>query len=372
MRKRISALVLKCSLLGLSFSASAELASLSDDELSSVDGAGIGLVFEDFVFDHGDDQSSGQTFKINGIKSTQGEDVEITVSQLYIARSGSNYGENLNPVNLGRLNNPFEIDLIDGNTLTNSNANTAVANKAIMQFAAPTKVDASVGYDCLSTSAVAGSGTCSSRPADDSAGFSGERPDFGLKLQVAVGSKDSHNLNLHAKSAVFDGSYLRLWGDDDRKQMVGEYRLNFYTPELSINTCDPTGQNCGSTIYMRNFELELALGNRFQPMYMSVTETQDGDIAPGNFVYEIKAISHQYMSQLPANGKCDASNPCSSTAQQAYDFFKNYYENDEFRSNLRIGALEIGDINASGKNFGSAKIEGMLIQYLKISSHDLN
>lgn len=345
--------------LAFSSLASAELATLSDDEMSTVDGAGIGLVLEDFVFDHGDDQANGQVFKITGIKSTAAspEDVEITVSQLYIARADSNYGENLNPVNLGRLVNPFQIDVIDGATL-------GIGNKAVLEMAAPTKVPFAEGYDCLSSSATAGSGTCSSRPMDLGAGFNGERPDLGLKLGVAVGSKTPHNININAKSAVFDGSYLRLWGDDDRHQLVAEYKLNFYTPELSINSCDPSGQNCGSTIYMKNFELELALGNRFQPMYMDV----NGD---GNFVFEVKAIAHQYMNQLPSSGKCDAGNPCSANAQAAYDFFKSYYENDEFRSNLRIGNMTIGDINASGKDFGSARIEGMLIQYLKVTSHDL-
>ena len=66
--------------------AKAELASLSDNELSSVDGAGIGMVFEDFVFNAVTDASNGQSFKISGIKSTKGEDVDITVSQLYNSR----------------------------------------------------------------------------------------------------------------------------------------------------------------------------------------------------------------------------------------------------------------------------------------------
>ncbi len=340
------ALVLSISFPAL---ASAEFSSLSDDELSSVDGAGIGLVLEDFLFDHGNDQSNGQVFKITGIKSTapSREDVVITVSQLYISGSGSNYGKNLSTVNLGRLVNPFKIDVIDGAPL-------GIGNKAVLEFAAPTKVSESSGLNCLD--AGAGSGRCSSRVS--------ERPDIGVKLGVAVGSKTPHNVNIHAKSAVFDGSYLRLWGDDDQRQLVAEYKLNFYTPELSINSCDPSGQNCGSTIYMKNFELELALGNRFQPMHMNV----NGD---GNFTYEIKAIAHQFMNQLPTSGKCDASNPCGANAKAAHTFFKNYYTNDDFRSNLRIGNLSIGDVNATGRDFGSARIEGMLIQYLKVTSHDL-
>jgi len=352
--------------------AKAELASLSDNELSSVDGAGIGMVFEDFVFNAVTDASNGQSFKISGIKSTKGEDVDITVSQLYIANAGSNYGETLNPVNLGRLVNPYEIELLDGNDI-------GLDDKAILQFAAPKKIAAGTGYDCVSASAVEGSGACSSRPAgtDATSGevIIGERPDLGLKLQVQVGANAPDSLSINAKSAVFDGSYLRLWGDDSKNQLVGEYRLNFYTPELSISSCDASGQSCGNTIYMKNFELELVLGNQFQPMSIGVTEAQDGSIQPGNFVFEIASIKDYadqkgYMANLPSNGLrsgCNGNTSCES----AWDFFNGYYTNPDFKSNLRIGAMHIGDISGSGQNFGSAKIEGMTIQYLKMSSHDL-
>ena len=77
------------SLCIVSFAASAELTSLSDNDLSEVDGAGIGLVMDDFAFSHGHSPSEGKVFRITGIKDTSGEDVVINVNQLYIARSGS-------------------------------------------------------------------------------------------------------------------------------------------------------------------------------------------------------------------------------------------------------------------------------------------
>ncbi|WP_250656518.1 hypothetical protein [Alkalimarinus coralli] len=403
---KLKRLVTRCSFSALVVcgAANAELASLSDDELSDVDGAGIGLVFEDFVFDARTDAGAGQSFKITGIKNTAGDqDVEITVSQLYIANSGSNYGENLTGVNLGRLVNPYEIELIDGDDI-------GIEDKAVLQFSAPKKYEATTtvnldrdldgsldteidssgatvlkqyaanaeGYDCVLAGATMGSGTCGSRPTGIDAASSevilGERPDIGLKLQVQVGSNQSDNLSIHAKSAVFDGSYLRLWGDDNKKQLVGEFRLNFYTPELSINACDASGQNCGNTIYMKNFELELALGNTFQPMSIGVTEALDGTIQPGNFVFEIASITEYasqkgYMANLPTNGKRESCG--NDSCRAAWDFFNDYYTKPDFKSNLNIGAMHIGDISAGGQNFGSAKIEGMTIQYLKISSHDL-
>ncbi len=349
-------------LLGVAWftSANAQLSSLTDDELSNVGGQGIGMVFEDFVFSHGHDPAKGNLFKITGIKSTQGEDVEINVSKLYIARGAvngdfsqdSNYGQNLNPVNLGRLTNPYEINVLDGNTI-------GITDKAVLQIAAPTKVDASVGYDCLSPAAAAGSGTCSSRPATSA--YKGERFDAGMMLNVKVGNKNAHDLNIHAKSAVIDGSYLRLWADEDMDggsgtQLVAEYRLNFYTPELSINSCDASGQNCGSTIYMKNFELELALGNALQPMYLDVNGS-------GNFVFRVKSIA----KALPVN-TISADGLSSSDGNKTWNALNEYYTdpNGVYKSNLRIGELSVGS-----QSFGSSRIEGMLIQYLNIESHDI-
>ncbi|GAA3556470.1 MULTISPECIES: hypothetical protein [Marinobacter] len=323
--------------------AKAELQGLTETELSEIDGAGIGLVLEDFKFAHGTDVQNGRVFKIGGIKSSQGEDVEIVVNKLYISGSGSNYGQTLGSVNLGRLVNPFTIDVVDGNDI-------GVQDKAVLSIAAPTKVAATEGYNCMGGGG-AGSGVCSSRPS--TATFVGERPDIGLQMNVTVGSNQSSNLNIHAQSAVIDGSYLRLWGDNDRRQLVGQFKLNFYTPELSINACEQDGTNCGSRIRMSDFALELALGNEFQPMFLDV----DGS---GNFVAEIQAI------QKPAPGTIGADGLRSSSDPATWDFYNDYYTNPEYRSNLTIGNFSVGN-----RDFGSARVEGMLIQHLKIQTKDL-
>lgn len=328
-----------------SISARAELQSLSEAELSNVGGAGIGLVLEDFRFEHGTDVQNGRIFKIGGLKSTDGRDVEIVVNKLYIGGSGSNYGEDLGTVNLGRLVNPFRIDVVDGNTI-------GVTDKAVLEFAAPSLVDATEGFDCMGESAVAGSGTCSSRPAGAEFG-NGERADIGMQMNVAVGTDRSANLNIHARSAVIDGSYLRLWGDNDRRQLVGQFKLNFYTPELSINACSQDGSSCGSRITMKNFALELALGNELQPMFMDV----DGG---GNFLVEVAAIQQPQPGEIGSDGLRDSSDPAT------WDFYNDYYTNPDYRSNLTIGNLSVGD-----RDFGSARIQGMLIQHLKIQTKDL-
>jgi hypothetical protein len=328
---------------------SAELQDLSERELSEIDGEGIGVVLENFKFSHGTDMpdsngNQARIFKIGGLKSTDDRDVEIVVNHLYISGSGSNYGQSLSPVNLGRLVNPYRIDVIDGNDI-------GIKDKAVLEFAAPALVGAARGYDCMSSGAGAGSGPCSSRPA--TAGFVGERPDVGLQMNVAVGEDRSANINIHAKSAVIDGSYLRLWGDDDRQQMVGQFKLNFHTPELSINACSQDGLSCGSRITMTNFALELAIGNQLQPVFFDVDGT-------GNFVVEVEAI------RRPAPGAIGADGLRGSSDAETWDFYEDYYTNPEYRSNLHIGNFSVAE-----RDFGSARVEGMLIQHLDIRTKDL-
>lgn len=328
----------------------AELQGLSETEMSAIDGAGIGLVLENFKFSHGTDEpdASGEQariFRIGGIKSTDGRDVDITVNHLYISGANSNYGETLGPVNLGRLLNPWRIDVVDGNDI-------GIANKAVLEFAASTKVAAGQGYDCMDSAAGPGSGTCSSRPA--TADYIGERADVGMQMNVAVGDDRSANINIHAESAVIDGSYLRLWGDNDRRQMVGQFKLNFYSPELSINACAQDGSSCGSRIRMSDFALELAIGNQLQPVFFDV----DGS---GNFVVEVAAI------RRPQPGEIGADGLRASSDAEAWDFYESYYTNPEFRSNLKIGNFSVGD-----RDFGSARVQGMLIQHLNIKTRDLS
>ena len=183
-------------------------------------------MMDDFVFSHGHNLAEDKVFRITGIKSKDNEDVIINVNQLYVARSGSNYGANLEGVNLGRLSNPYEIDLVNGDDI-------GLIGESVLQLSAPMKVAQADGYDCLDANAVQGSGTCSSRPSS-SDWVNGERPDIGLELELNVGAETPKNLNFNVQSAVFDGSYLRLWGDEDVNKMAAEFRLNFYTPQLEF------------------------------------------------------------------------------------------------------------------------------------------
>lgn len=335
--------------LCLAGSAMAELEGLSENEMSEIDGAGIGVVLENFKFSHGTDEpdatgNQARIFRIAGIKSTDGRDVDITVNRFYVSGANSDYGENLTGVNLGRLINPWRIDVVDGDDI-------GIEHKAVLEFAAPEMVSAAEGYDCLSTGALAGTGTCSSRPA--TADYNGERADIGMQMNVGIGADRSANINIHAQSAVIDGSYLRLWGDGGRNQMVAQFKLNFYSPELSVDVCAHDGSTCDSRTYMSDVVMELALGNQLQPLFLDV----DGG---GNFVIDIAAIRKPAAGEIGANGLRGSSNT------EAWDFYESYYANPEYRSNFSIGNFSVGS-----KDFGSARVQGMLIQHLSIRTKDL-
>lgn len=325
----------------------AELSALTDDDLSEVDGAGIGFVMEDFAFSHGHNPSEGKVFRITGVTDSDGNPVTINVNQMYVARSGSDYGAVLDGVNLGRLDNPYEIDLLNGDDI-------GLPGEGVLEIAAPRMVDVTQGYDCLDPAAVQGSGTCSSRPANASF-LAGERPDLGVELEINdLGQAQTH-LNVHATSAVFDGSYIRLWGEDTR--MAAEFRLNFYTPALEVSTCAVSGSACTSKMTMSDFKLELALGNTFQPLYIGA------DNLTGGLTFQIGQMTTDFLVNIDVSGQSDGS----AQGDIAYAFYDDYYSNPEYRSNISVENIGFG-----GTSLGSAKIEGMLIQYLDVRLRDLD
>ena len=305
---------------------------------------------EDFTFSHGTDTpdangNQARIFKIGGLKSTDGREVEIVVNHLYISGTGSNYGQNLSPVNIGRLVNPYRIDVVDGNSI-------GIRDKAVLEFAAPALVGAAQGYDCMGSGAIAGSGICSSRPA--TADFVGERPDIGLQMNVAVGEDRSANINIHAKSAVIDGSYLRLWGDEDRRQMVGQFKLNFPNTGI-VDQCLFSGW--GVLRFKDHYDQFCAWNWRSATSYSRYFSTL---MAPAILWWKSRPSSRRRRARLANDGLRGSSD------EQTWDFYEDYYTNPDYRSNLHIGNFSVGD-----RDFGSARVEGMLIQHLDIRTKDL-
>lgn len=135
--------------------------------------------------------------------------------------------------------------------------------------------------------------------------------------------------------------------------MAGKFKFNFYSSEMTINTCSHDGSACGSTITMSDFVLELAMGNSLQPLLFDVDGT-------GNFLLEIDTMAAPPSGSVADNGLRKGSDAAT------WDFYNNYYSSSEYKSNVSIGNFSV-----NARDFGSARIEGMIVQHLKIQTKDL-
>lgn len=362
----------------------AEMADLSESELSDITGEGIGLVYEDYQIEllaeslSARDDGAGGTlaggdvgneFNITGIVDANGDAVDVSIAQFYLAGTGTNLGTDLSDktVNLGRLNNPITIDLKDGNAL--GNGTDGWADKSVLQVAMPTHVDPSIGYDCLDANAVAGSGTCSSRPTDGS--FRGERFDLGFRInrQFPLDNTKDINLNFHAQSANMDGSYWRFWGgnadvDGDGSggvvdTLMMEAQINFYAEKLVFNSCELDGSACGEQVGFEGFSMELALGDAkyYQPMTLAVTDT-------GHLSIMIQPLPSPGDSRLPV-GAIGSDGLLASSDAALWNWYEDYYANGR-KTNISVSDLTVG-----AESFGRSSIDGLQIQYLEVISHDL-
>ena len=304
--------------LSLTNICNADLIALEDNQLSSVDGEGIGIVLEDFVYQAGE-QTNGGTFEISGLQTSDDKKVSIGISQFYIAGSGSNQGVNVinNPVNIGRLTNPFNIELRDGNDL-----DVGVADKAVFEFSAPTKLNGSR----LS-----------------------ERPDIGIRFDLEIDDVRYQSLESHIETLSIDGSYVRLWGGEG--QMEGEIALNLYTPNVELFACDSAGVSCGKAVSFIDVSIEAELGSgSYQPVTFEVNSA-------GQFVFEVATLEGKCLTPN-ASGGCNANTT-------GYTELTDYYTSGPATN------VYINDVSVGGQSFGSTTISNLQIQYLEVKSHDL-
>jgi len=344
----------------------ADLVSIDDFALSKVDGEGIGLVLEDFIFNAGSETAGGGTIEISGLKGSSGQDVSLHVSQFYILGNGSIRGSVVdgNSTNIGRLSNPFNIELIDGDDV-------GVANKAVFEFSAPklhgtTSVFTPTFFNQIGSAGdFTGFNTALFDDDTTTGSRSSERPDIGISVDLEIAAVRTQSLNTHYKRLSIDGSRLRLWGsyDDDVAKtggrMEGELTLNIYTHDLEFFACnsgDSFGDNsCGTSIHFNDFAAELQLGwGSSQPATFEV----NGD---GNFVFEIKSLE----------GICGGANTgidgcTASSGDQSTDVVERFYSSSGPFSNIYMGEVKVGE-----RSFGNSTISNLQIEYLKVSSHDL-
>lgn len=339
--------------------AQAEMIEMADSELSKVDGAGIGFVGEGLVFD-----ATQATITINDITNGNGQNVPISVKEFYLAAVGSNKGASLNPVNVGRLAYPFALNLAKGEQLRSLRddgqwVQTTPSNISVLELTFPAMMT-SGGNPCIQGFADAGS-TCSSRAS--------ERVDMGIRydFQVAAGRKDI--LNFDFGELVMDGSYLRLWGDSSRAQLVGEARLNIYARTLELMSCDSVNSTCDTaaeqaarTIYLTNSYANVSLGyGKTQPLLFDV-------LSNGQFVLELPNPVRD-----PNNPTANVDTTTGIGKQRADDFYANAPRTNVVIGNLNAGGTRPGanQIPTGGYNFGRSEIKGLSFNYLKVSSYDL-
>lgn len=327
--------------------ACAELKALDDRQLSDVQGAGIGFVLEDVLMD-----ASQAIITVNDITNGSGQNVPISVKEFYIGATGSNKGANLAPVSIGRLDHSFAFNLAKGEELRTLRddgqwVQTTPSNVAVLEFKFPERLTSADGQPCVAGFAAAGN-NCSSRAT--------EKVDLGIRFDFQVAAGRTDVLNIDISELAMDGSYLRLWGDSARAQLVGEIRLNIFAKGLQITSCAAGTTGCttaaeqiGNSIFMSNGYANVALGyGKSQPLLFDVS-------SKGQFVLE-----------LP--------NPVASgtTAAQRNTLATDFYANAP-RTTLVIDSLKTGTgaFSTGGYNFGHNEISGLGFNYLKVTSHDL-
>lgn len=336
----------------LSALAQADLQPLDDAEMSAVQGAGFGFVLEGILLD-----ASGATITINDINNAAGQNVPISVKEFYLGAAGSNKGANLNPVNIGRLDHPFEITLGKGETLRTLRddgqwVQTTPSNLTVLEFKFPERLTGAGGQACISGYAVAGS-NCSSRAS--------ERVDLGIRFDFQVAAGRTDIINLDISELVMDGSYLRLWGDDARAQLVGEARVNIFAKSMQLMSCAAGTANCTTaqeqaarTITLSNAFANISLGyGKSQPLLFDVSSN-------GQFVLELPNPVTR-----AANGSARLQAERNAIAS---DFYANAPRTNIVIDNLRAGS---GSFSTGGYNFGYNAVQGLSINYLRATSRDL-
>ncbi|MES2821792.1 MAG: hypothetical protein V4812_22695 [Pseudomonadota bacterium] len=334
-------------LLGLCGQVHAELHALDDAQLADVQGAGIGLVLENVLMD-----ASQSTIFIDGITNAGGQNVPIAVKEFYLGATGSHLGANLAPVTLGRLNHPFEINLAKGEALRSLRddgqwVQTTPSDIAVLEFRFPERLIGAGGQPCIGGFAAAGT-NCSSRAS--------EKVDLGIRFDFQVAAGRAEVMNIDIGELAMDGSYLRLWGDGTRAQLVGEARLNLFAKGIQLTSCATGSTGCataaeqtGKSIFFSNSYASIALGyGKSQPLLFDVDS------------------NGQFILELP--------NPVASgtTAAQRNALAADFYANAP-RTHLVIDSLKTGTgiLSSGGYNFGRSEVSGMSFNYLKVTSRDL-
>lgn len=340
--------------------AQAQLKPLDDMQLSTIDGgAGIGLVLENFKVD-----AQNLNIVINDITNTAGQNIPIAVNKLYVAATGSNKGNVLNPVTIGRLPYPINVNLAAGEDLfsfqNGSQVQTTPAGVTVAELAFPAQLTAANGGQACITG-VSGNNTCSSSAS--------AHMDMGLRLEFNVAANRTDIFSLDLADAVMDGTYLRVWGDSVSQQMVGEVRLNLFAKALDVMNCKAGASNCNTvtlqnekTLQLSQINASVGLGyGKSQPILFDVS-------SDGQFVLELPN---------PVRDTASPAVPVNTTTGAGLTRANDFYANAP-RIHFSVGNFTLGGTRATttsvptgGYNMGLSQLTGMGFNYLKVTSRDL-
>lgn len=323
---------------------------LNDEELGDVDGAGLGLVLEDFAFESGSAVGDGSgVFEIGSIRSGNAGEAVLRVSRYYIAGAGSNRGTNVmgNGVSIGQLSAPYTISVMDGDDF-------GITNKAMLRIAAPERQGGNIlsfNTETRNERRFPNQPQSSGPRVDSVSGINlstlnGARADWidlGLTFDLAINNIPGQSFDVpqslqgHVEGLNIDGTQWRLWGDNN--QVLANLDLNIYADSIVFQACtggQVSGSSCGQTVRYSDYILEGQLGyGDDQPVKVTVLNN-------GQLQMEVGSIA----------GKSRA-------------FYDEYYS-----SGPRVD-IHIGDISVGNQSFGSSTIANLQIQYLNVRTRDL-
>lgn len=322
------------------------LQPMDDEQMASVDGAGLGFALEDFAYESGSAVGSGNIFEIGGIRgriSGSVSEAVLRVSRLYVAGSGSSRGTLVmgNGVGIGSVDDPYTIAVVDGDDYR-------VNDKALLQIASPEKSGSLLTFTQMGRTerrqpgAPVATGQRVNGVSVDTSyaalnGTLSDWADVGITFDLNIGGINAQSLQAHATGVNIDGTRLQLWGNNG--DVLGNLDLNIFMRTLEFQACaagQVSGPTCGQSVLFNNYVLEGQLGyGDDQPLNLSV-------LPDGNFELELGSIENK-----------------------STQFYDQYYSNGP-RIDFHVGELRVGNTS-----FGSSTVANLQIQYLNIRSRDL-
>ncbi|MDF1762335.1 MAG: hypothetical protein P1U57_02900 [Oleibacter sp.] len=337
-----------CTILSMNTQVNADLAQVTDQQLSDYTAAGLGFAIENFVLN-----SDSAVLKVTGINNAAGTEVPINWSELYIMGEGSQKGTVTTPTSIGSYLNPWAVRSVlgsadwDGNPATHHSGDyAAIGNDiALLEFATA-QYDSSIQNtkQYVQSCIMAYDPSCVTKTSLRRAGM-----DIGSKFELLLPGGSDY-LDIDMMGVFVDGSSLRLWSRAENgapSELLGQLNINFFAKQIDIGVCQSVCNESLSTLKISNLFLDLNIGyGEIQPLVLNAT-------SDGNFELELRKPN-------PGPQGVNQNNSNSMIA-----FYNDYYSNVP-KSNVYIGNVQVGN-----NTVGEQSIRDLSIQYMKFTSQDL-